>query len=303
MILNTASLASMKTRTVVLLLAAALSIPAVADEQVKILLLDGQNNHNWSATTPVLKGILEKTGRFEVTVSTAPAAKSPRDAWAAWHPNFKAYAAVLSNYNGEDWPQAVKTALVDYIRNGGGLIIYHAADNSFPAWPEYNQMIGVGGWGGRNEKSGPKLHWQDGRIIRDTSPGAGGHHGEVHEYVVEIRLPQHLIAKGLPPKWLHAPDELYDSLRGPAQNVGVIATAYSDPAKGGTGRHEPLLMAIGYGRGRVFHDAMGNDVGSLQDTGFQVTFARGCEWAATGQVTLPAPSAEEMPADHVGLAK
>lgn len=62
-------------------------------------------------------------------------------------------------------------------------------------------------------------------------------------------------------------------------------------------------MAIGYGRGRVFHDAMGNDVGSLQDAGFQATFARGCEWAATGKVTLPAPSPEEMPTDHVGAPK
>ncbi len=62
-------------------------------------------------------------------------------------------------------------------------------------------------------------------------------------------------------------------------------------------------MAISYGRGRVFHDVMGHDVASLQDTGFQITLARGCEWAATGKVTLPAPAAEEMPADHVGLAK
>lgn len=293
----------MKTEITVLLLAAALTFQALGAEKVKILLLDGQNNHNWSATTPALKSILERTGRFEVTVSTTPPAKSPRESWAGWHPQFKESAGVLSNYNGEDWPQAVKTAFVNYIWNGGGLIVYHAANNSFPAWPEYNQMIGVGGWGGRNEKSGPKLYWQDGRVIRDTSSGPGGHHGEIHEYTVEIRLPQHLIVKDLPPRWLHAADELYDSLRGPAQNTWVIATAYSAPEKGGTGRHEPLLMAIGYGRGRVFHDAMGNDVGSLQDTGFQVTFARGCEWAATGRVTLPAPSADEMPADHVGLAK
>jgi len=164
-------------------------------------------------------------------------------------------------------------------------------------------MIGVGGWGGRDEKSGPKLYWQDGQIVRDTTPGVGGHHGAVHEYLVEMRLPQHVIAKGLPAKWLHSADELYDSLRGPAQHLGVIATAYSAPEKGGTGHHEPLLMALSYGRGRVVHDAMGNDVGSLQDTGFQVTFARGCEWAATGKVTLPEPAPDEMPADHVGLPK
>ena len=98
-------------------------------------------------------------------------------------------------------------------------------------------------------------------------------------------------------------DELYDSLRGPALNVGVVATAYSAPEKGGTGRHEPMLMAISYGRGRVFHDALGHDVASLQDTGFQVTFVRGCEWAATGKVTVPAPTADQMSTDHVGLAK
>ncbi|HYG34962.1 MAG TPA: ThuA domain-containing protein [Clostridia bacterium] len=293
----------MITRIAILLVVAAFVLPTMAAEKVKILIIDGQNHHNWSGTTPVLKGILEKTGRFDVSVSTTPGAKSPKEAWAGWRPAFKEYGAVLMNYLGEEWPQGVKTAFVDYIRNGGGLIIFHAANNSFPAWREYNEMIGVGGWEGRDEKSGPKLYWQDGKIVRDTSPGPGGHHGEAHEYVVEIRLSQHLIVKDLPPKWLHSVDELYDSLRGPAQNIGVIATAYSAPEKGGTGRHEPMLMAIGYGRGRVFHDAMGHDVPSLQDTGFQVTFARGCEWAATGKVTIPAPTPKEMPADRVGLAK
>ncbi len=294
---------SMRLKLVTLIAAVAITLTAAGVEKVKILIVDGQNNHNWSATTQVLKSILEKCGRFEVSVSTTPGANAPKTAWMAWRPAFKDYAAVLSNYNGEEWPQEVKTAFVNYVRNGGGFVAFHAANNSFPRWHEYNEMIGVGGWGGRDEKSGSKVYWQDGKIVRDTSPGAGGHHGEVHEYVVEIRLPQHLIAKDLPAKWLHAPDELYDSLRGPAQNMGVVATAYSAPEKRGTGRHEPLLMAIGYGYGRVFHDAMGNDVGSLQDTGFQVTFARGCEWAATGKVTIPAPSAEEMPVDHVGLAK
>ncbi len=291
------------TKRIALLLLTAITLPALAAEKIKLLIIDGQNNHNWSGTTPVLKGILEKSGRFDVAVSTTPAANSPKGAWAVWRPVFKNFGAVLSNYNGEDWPQEVKAPFVDYVRNGGGLIIFHAADNSFPGWREYNEMIGVGGWGGRDEKSGPRLHWQEGRIIRDTTPGAAGHHGEAHEYLVEIRLPEHLIAKGLPAKWLHSVDELYDSLRGPARNVGVVATAYSAPEKGGTGRHEPMLMAIGYGRGRVFHDALGHDVSSLRDTGFQITFLRGCEWAATGNVTVPAPAAEDMPADRVGLAK
>ncbi len=293
----------MVTRIWVLLPAVLVALSASAVDKAKILIVDGQNNHNWRGTTPVLKAVLEKTGPFEVAVSTTPEANAPKQAWGAWRPVFKDFGAVLSNYNGEDWPPEVKAAFVDYIRNGGGLIVFHAADNSFPGWREYNEMIGVGGWGGRDERSGPRLYWEDGKIVRDTTPGAAGHHGQAHEYLVQIRLPQHVIVKGLPLQWLHSVDELYDSLRGPAQNLGVIATAYSAPEKGGTGRHEPVLMAISYGRGRVFHDALGHDVASLQDTGFQITLARGCEWAATGKVTLPAPTPEAMPTDHVGLAK
>jgi uncharacterized protein len=289
--------------SLLLLLAPALILPAAAAEKARILIIDGQNNHDWRQTTPVLKAILEKSGRFEITVSTTPGPNLSKQAWASWRPVFGQFAAVLSNYNGEEWSEQVKKAFVDYVRNGGGFIVLHAADNSFPGWREYNEMIGVGGWGGRDERSGPRLYWQDGRIIRDNGPGSAGHHGQAHEYLLDIRLPQHVIVKGLPSQWLHSVDELYDALRGPAQNVAVLATAYSAPAKGGTGRHEPLLMAITYGQGRVFHDVMGHDARSLQDTGFQVTFARGSEWAATGMVTLPAPPPGDMPADHVGLAK
>ena len=45
---------------------------AAADDtpKVKVILIDGQNNHNWRATTPVLKKVLEDSGRFTVDVSS-----------------------------------------------------------------------------------------------------------------------------------------------------------------------------------------------------------------------------------------
>lgn len=294
----------MKSKLLVLLALAALaSSPALAAGKLKVLLIDGQNNHNWKGVTPVLKTILEKSGRFDVTVSTTPGNKAPAADWSAWHPVFKDYDVVLSNYNGQEWPAEVKTAFVEYIKNGGGLAVVHAADNAFGKWPEFNEMIGVGGWDGRNEKSGPRLHWVDGKIVRDTSPGNAGAHGQQHEYLLEVRTPDHPVVAGLPASWRHSKDELYASLRGPANNLTVLATAFSDPKTGGTGRNEPMLMALDYGKGRVFHDAMGHDVYSLADTGFQVTLQRGCEWAATGKVTIPAPTAADMPADHPGVAK
>ena len=71
----------------------------------------------------------------------------------------------------------------------------------------------------------------------------------------------------------------------------VLATAMSETSNHGTGREEPILMALTSGKGRVFHTVMGHDVAALNCVGFMVTFQRGTEWAATGSVTLPLPDA------------
>ena len=89
---------------------------------------------------------------------------------------------------------------------------------------------------------------------------------------------------------MHATDELYERLRGPARNLTVLATAFADKSKGGSGEDEPMLMAIAYEKGRVFHTTLGHSDVSMKCVGFQTTFARGTEWAATGQVTIPVPS-------------
>ena len=86
-------------------------------------------------------------------------------------------------------------------------------------------------------------------------------------------------------EWLHAKDELYDRLRGPAENMEVLATSYSSTDQKGTGRHEPMLIALTYGKGRIYHTPMGHADYSMECVGFIVTLQRGTEWAATGKVT------------------
>ena len=267
-----------------LLQAADSSTPAAA--KIKALIVDGQNNHAWQTTTPLIRAALEESGLFVVEVATSPAHGQKMD---DFKPDFAKFGVIVSNYNGDDWSPATQKAFEAYVAGGGGFVCVHAADNSFPKWAEYNKMIGVGGWGGRNETAGPMLRFRDGKIARDATKGGRGGHGKRHEFAIETREPAHPIMQGLPEKWMHTADELYATLGGPADHVTVLATAFSAKNTGGTGENEPSLLTIDYGKGRVFHTTLGHDDVSMKDIGFVVTLCRGTEWAATGKVTQKVP--------------
>ena len=126
------------------------------------MLLDGESGgpwHKWQLTTPVLKKQLEETGLFQVDVVTAPPAGAD---FTTFKPNFSAYRAIVWNYDAPDerWPAEIKTAFEQYVANGGGIVIVHAANNAFPGWTAFNEMIGVGGWRDRDEKAGPRWFMQ-----------------------------------------------------------------------------------------------------------------------------------------------
>lgn len=291
--------------------------------KIKALIVDGQNNHTkWPQTTMMMRDMLEGTGRFTVDIERTQFTwkggkllesfpindgKTYEDLNEPkfdpdFAPTFADYDVVISNfgYKAAPWPDETNVAFENYVKNGGGFVVVHAADNSFGDWDAFNRIIGIGGWGGRNEKTGPYVYFNDplGEVIRDTKPGKSGEHGPARPYAVVHRDTDHPITHGLPQTWMHSKDELYQKLRGPADNMTILATAYADPALGGTGRHEPIMMTIEYGKGRIYHTPMGHDDGAFECVGFITTLIRGTEWAATGEVTL-----DEVPHDFPGASQ
>jgi hypothetical protein len=305
--------------------------------KLRALIVDGENNHGiWPKTTMMMKDYLEQTGLFVVDINrkrftwqgphynkkrlevetisdlmtkyplvtdvkTIPVNETKYD--SLFNPNFEDYDVVISNlgWKSSDWPDQTKKNFETYMINGGGFVLVHAANNAWGDWDAYNKMIGLGAWGDRNVETGPYVYYdQSGTLQRDPSDGVCASHGPEYEYVLETRAPEHPIMKGLPAAWLHTQDELYDRMRGPAENMTVLATSFSDIENNsppwnkevdGTGRHEPLLIAVDYGKGKIFHSALGHMDYSFECVGFITTFQRGAEWAATGKVS------QEVPAD------
>lgn len=233
---------------------------------IKVLLLSGENNHDWTRSTPFCKQVLEASGRFAVTVAEDPSAALEDTAALA------GFDLLFSDYNGPEWSDAAKANFESAVAGGTDLLILHAADNAFPGWVEYEKMVG--------------LLWRD---------GTG--HGAFHEFEVKITDHDHPVTRGMSDFSLW--DELYHKLVHmhdvPYQ---VLATAYSSPDQGGTGEDEPMMVVTQYGEGRVFHLVLGHvwpgdpegeykgaSLITFENPGFQQALVRACEWAATGEVT------------------
>lgn len=272
-------------RKIFLLLASIVALASCSTPQIDVLLLTGHTD-KWHNTDVMSRFIVKLLGEYEPFKVDVLAYESE----ATFNPDFEAYDVVVLNQNETTWNETAKRNFEKYVANGGGVVVVHEADNAHPDWVEYNRIIGLGGWGGRTEVDGDYYYWLDGEYVRDRTSGNGGRHGRRVPFDINVRNAEHPIMKGLPQKWEHLDDELYGNLRGPAEQIEVLATAYSTAETGGSGKEEPILFTIGYGKGRVFHTVLGHTaknelfLHAIANRGFQVTLSRGVEWAATGDV-------------------
>jgi type 1 glutamine amidotransferase len=224
-----------------------------------------------------------------VDVSTTPPAGAPSEAWDAWNPNFSRYQVVVNNFNGGHldtgirWPARVEKSLEDYVRGGGGLVVYHAANNAFLNWAAYNEMIGLG-W--REPGFGAGLAvGEDGKIVKiPQGSGLKPGHGPRHDFEVHVLNTEHPITHGLPKQWMHPSEQLTHGQHGPAEGLTILTYAQSEVSH----QNEPMDWVRWYGKGRVYTTMLGHTWNNepnpnLQDEHFRRLFAQGVKWAATGK--------------------
>jgi hypothetical protein len=183
----------------------------------------------------------------------------------------------------------VETALEKFVSGGGGLVVVHAANNSFPNWPAYNEMIGLG-W--RDPSFGPSLIVGKDEKVVEIPKGEGRKpgHGPEHDFVVTTLASDHPITAGVPRRWLHPHEQLTHGQHGPAKNMTILTYAWSKDVD----ENEPMDWVVPFGKGRVYTTMLGHLWKNGPDTamrcvGFQTLLLRGAEWAATGKVTIPIP--------------
>lgn len=301
--------------------------------KLKALIIDGQNNHYvWPKTTMMMKDYLEQTDIIDVSIhrmdsvwlgtkyqearpeaythfietypldTTTYVTSSKPIKTSNFSINFSQYDLIISNLGAATplWPDETQRNFEKYMKDGGGLIVVHAADNAWSDWPEYNKMIALGAWGARDSITGPFAYYNDkDELVIDPSEGFCGSHGAEYPFLITSRAPEHPIMKGLPMEWMHTQDEMYERMRGPFENATILATAYADvegnsppwnPKVKGMGQHVPTLMAINYGEGRIFHTTLGHFDYSMECAGFITVLQRGAEWVATGNVTQDIPA-------------
>ena len=240
-------------------------------ERLQVLIITGQNPHDWRGTTASLRKTLEETEKFEVREI---------DEFRGGTPEMLApYGLIIMNYydgrKENRFGERGDQALSDFVKGGKGLVLYHLSLGAFDGWTDYEKMSG-GNW----------------------RPNQG-HHSAAHDYSLDIKDPAHPITAGLKSPLMIKKDELFANLRWqPEGSYHILATAYDDHSlynardtqtKSGEGTNEPILWTTQFGAGRVFVTALGHDPENTVTPEFKTILLRGAEWAATGKVTIPVP--------------
>lgn len=229
------------------------------NDQIKLLIISGSNNHEWKKTTPLLAKIYEESNRFSVQVTENPDTLT--------YENLQLFDVVVTNFTAWPehdyrWPKATEEGFLKFIEEGGGFVVFHAASASFYDWKEYQDLVG-------------------------TTWGDSTAHAKIIPHKIIIKDKSHPITKGISDFWIT--DELWVNA-GVNSELNVLAESYSDPSNKGRGVMEPVVHWKTKGEGRICHNVLGHNERAMKNTGWKTLMLRGTEWAATGNVSISVPS-------------
>jgi len=260
-----------------------------ADQKIRVLVLTGNSDwsHPWQGTAPFLQGLLTNTGRFDVKLE-----EEVRGITADTLAN---YDVLVDYYYGPRWGSTTEKAVEDFISSGKGMVAIHGV--------LYGPFFGQAGGTPTEPRRLEGEPWQafiD--MVGMTWDINNIGHAKRHVFAVQWTDHESPINQGLPPTFV-ANDELYHKID-LKPTAHVLATAFDDPNNpGGTGKTEPAVWTVAYGKGRVMVTVLGHDLLAMTQPGFMDLLARGTEWAATGSVApgasvLAPPTSLQVPKQH-----
>ncbi|WP_339923676.1 ThuA domain-containing protein [uncultured Cyclobacterium sp.] len=223
----------------------------------KVLLLTGNHHpaHPWKETSPLIKSAIEGNSDFFVDIST--------NIEDLYQYDLDDYDALILNYANWEDPKglsdASKDSFVNYLKQGGGLMVLHFANGAFHSslpnagksdWPEYREIV---------------------RRIWDHDADSG--HDKYGEFSIHISNSRHPITSGI--KDFSTFDELYFNQKGELP-IAPLFSARSTV----TGKDEPLAWVYNYGEGRVFQTLLGHDAKSFSAPEFQQILSNAIKWVA-----------------------
>jgi type 1 glutamine amidotransferase len=281
------------------------AVPIPPNSRKRLLILSGENSyeHDWTGVNNTLRRQLLETGRFDVRVT--------EDFSSATADTLKGYDVVLLNYVGrwnytdkeeKRWGPVAEKALFDYVRNGGGAVVYHASFNmGSPSWPEFERFAGG-----------------------TMRPFHGSRRSPPNGFMVHVVDLAHPVTRGMREYFWTLNDDMYTNMKwDETARVRVLAKAFDSadsyaPERAGPkyppnlytadklarmkgmNAENPQVWTVEYGAGRVFCISLGHGPDTLQYDGVRGLIARGAEWAATGEVTIPVEEGARAfePASH-----
>jgi uncharacterized protein len=239
----------MRTRLawIALLVAGVLSVYANAQQPMRAVIISGENSFNghvWKETSPAVKAILDEGKAFQSVDIQFDPNYIASEAFLAYD------VAVFDFRNAKPLAQdaAAQANLLKFLEQGKGLVTIHWANNAFPYWNEYANIVGRSQVS-RHDKRGP--------------------------FTVRITDQNHPITRGMTD--YQTDDELYwDSKMGYRPTVTLAAARSNIHVNGEFAQ----ALTVQYGNGRVFTTQLGHDVKALMIPGTAELIRRGTAWAA-----------------------